>query len=145
MFWGEKFTGEENFTLGEFSAVSMKNCGRRNVNKHREIKGSDNYFTLDILLKIYSLDKMRITSSESKDNLGRSGKGLITSLGLKAKARPHKYKKARYAIGNVSRIIFGYPPFITLTCPGRLIRPPPWNKSAIKFFQLGTLLIRSSP
>ena len=26
---------------------------------------------------------------------------LITSLGLKAKSRPNKYKKARYAIGNV--------------------------------------------
>ena len=26
------------------------------------------------------------------------GKGLINSLGFKAKLRPHKYKKARYAI-----------------------------------------------
>ena len=26
---------------------------------------------------------------------------MITSLGLKAKSRPKKYKKARYAIGNV--------------------------------------------
>ena len=39
----------------------------------------------------------------SKDNLGRPGKGLITSLGLKAKVRSHKYKKARYDIGNVSK------------------------------------------
>ena len=46
---------------------------------------------------------MRITSSESKVKLGRSGKGFITSLVLKAKARPKKYKKARYAIGNVSK------------------------------------------
>ena len=46
---------------------------------------------------------MKIKSSDSKDNLGRPGKGLITSLGLKAKVRPHKYKKARYAIGNVSK------------------------------------------
>ena len=43
---------------------------------------------------------MRITSSKSKDNLGRSGKGLINSLGIKAKIRPKKYKKVRYAIGN---------------------------------------------
>ena len=42
---------------------------------------------------------MRIISSETKDNSGISGKGLITSLGLKAKARLKKYKKARYAIG----------------------------------------------
>ena len=32
----------------------------------------------------------------------RSRKGLITSLGFKTKARSQKYKKARYAIGNVS-------------------------------------------
>ena len=34
--------------------------------------------------------------------MGTSGKAFITSLGLKAKSRPKKYKKARYAIGNVS-------------------------------------------
>ena len=28
---------------------------------------------------------------------------MITSLGFKAKVRPQKYKKARYAIGNVSK------------------------------------------
>ena len=62
---------------------------------------SDNYVTLDISLKFGSLDKMRIKSSEPKDNLGRSVKGLITSLDLKAKSNPKKYKKARYAIKNV--------------------------------------------
>ena len=31
----------------------------------------------------------------------RSVKGFITSLVFKAKLRPHKYKKARYAIGNI--------------------------------------------
>ena len=35
--------------------------------------------------------------------MGRSGKGLITSLGLKAKVRPHKYKNDRCAIRNVSK------------------------------------------
>ena len=94
---------EKNFTLGEFKAVNMKNCGRCNVGKHREIKGSDKYLKLDISLKFDSLDKMRIISSRSKDNLGRSGKGLITSMGLKAKARPNKNKKARYTIRNVSK------------------------------------------
>ena len=77
---------------GEFTPVNMKNCGRHNVRKHREIKGSDNYVTLEILLKFDNLDKTRITSSESKDNLGRPGMGLITSLGIKAKASPKKYK-----------------------------------------------------
>ena len=51
MFWKEKFKGEEKFTPGEFSAVNMKNFGRRNVIKHREIKDSDKYVTLYILLK----------------------------------------------------------------------------------------------
>ena len=32
----------------------------------------------------------------------RSGKGLVTSLVCKTKARSTKYKKARYTIGNVS-------------------------------------------
>ena len=97
--WEENFIGEAKL----FSAVNTKNCGRRNVRKHIEIKCSDKYVTLDILLKFDSLEKMKITSSESKDNFGRSGKGFITSLGLKTKVRPHKYKKSRYAIGNVSK------------------------------------------
>ena len=63
-FWEEKFTGEEKLTLGEFSAVNIKNDGRRHVRKHREIKGSDKYVTLDISLKFDSLYKMKITYSE---------------------------------------------------------------------------------
>ena len=46
---------------------------------------------------------MIITLSEPKDNLVISGKGLITSMGLKDKERPKKHKKASYAIGNVSK------------------------------------------
>ena len=90
--WKEKLTGEEIFTLGELKSVNMKHCDCRNVSKHIEIKSSDKYVNLDISLKFYSLDKTRITSSESKDNLGRTGKGLISSLGLNVKARPNKYK-----------------------------------------------------
>ena len=58
---------------------------------------------MGISLKFYSLDKMIIASSESKDNSGRSENGLIAYLGLKSKYRPNNYKKARYAIGNVSK------------------------------------------
>ena len=79
-----------NFTVGEFSAVNMKKCGCLNVRKHRVIKGSDKYVTLDISLKFDSLDNIRITSSDSKDNLRRLGKVLITSMCLKAKSRPQK-------------------------------------------------------
>ena len=67
-FWEKSFIGEENFTLGDFIPVNMKNCGRRNVRKHIDIKYSDKYITLDISLKFHSLDNMRITSSEPKDN-----------------------------------------------------------------------------
>ena len=35
--------------------------------------------------------------------MGRSGKGLINSLGLKAKTKPERYQKERYAIVNVSK------------------------------------------
>ena len=80
----------------------MKNCGRRKVRKHKEIRGSDKCFSLNISEKFDSLNKMETTSSESKVELGRSGKGLVTYLALKTKARSKKYKKARYAIGNVS-------------------------------------------
>ena len=80
----------------------MKNCGRRKVSKHKEIKGSDKCVTLNISKKFDSLNKMETTSSESKEKLDRSGKGLVIALDLKTKARSEKYKKARYAIGNVS-------------------------------------------
>ena len=54
-FWGEKFTGEEKL----FSAVEVKICGHQNVRKHREIKGSDKFFTLEISLKFDIMDKMK--------------------------------------------------------------------------------------
>ena len=101
-FWEEKFTGEENFTLGEFIVVNIKDCGCRNVRKHRYIKGSYKNTLLDISLKFGILYKMIITSSDPKDDLVVSGKGLITSLGLKSKARLKKFKKSRYAKVNVS-------------------------------------------
>ena len=61
-FWEEKFTCEGKL----FLALKMRNGGRQNVRKHREIKGSDKYANLDISLKFDSLDKMKITSTESK-------------------------------------------------------------------------------
>ena len=97
-FWEEKFTGKKYL----FQSVNMRNCGRRKVRKQKEIKGSDKCVTLNISKKFDSLNKMKTTSSESKGKLGRSGKGLVTTLALRTKARYKKYKKARYAIGNVS-------------------------------------------
>ena len=68
----------------------MKNCGRCKVRKHKEIKGSDKYVTLDISSKFDSLDNMKTTSSESKGKLERSGKGLVTSMGFNNKVTSQK-------------------------------------------------------
>ena len=103
-FWEKKFTGKQDL----FEYVSMKNCGRCKVRKHKDIKGSDKCVTLNIYeilnisKKFDDLNKMETTSSESKVELEISGKGLVTALALKTKARSKKYNKARYAIGNVN-------------------------------------------
>ena len=93
-----------------FLSVNMKNCGRRNVRKqkeikgsdknstlkkHKEIRGSDKYVTLDISSKFDSLENMNITSSESKRKLEISGKWLITSLGYRTKASFAKIQKGK--------------------------------------------------
>ena len=104
MFWEGKFTGKQDF----FESVSMKNCGRCKIRKHKEIKVSDKCVTLNIYEilniseKFDNLNKMETTSSESKVELEISGKGLVIALALKTKARSKKYKKAKYAIKNVS-------------------------------------------
>ena len=63
--WEEKFAGKETLFLD----VNMKHCGRRNFRKHKDIKGSDKYVTLDISSKFDSLDKTKMTSSELKGKL----------------------------------------------------------------------------
>ena len=78
-----------------FQSVYMENCGRRKVRKHKEIKGSDKCVTLNISEKFDSLNKTETTSSESKRKLGRSGKGLLTTLDLKTKERPKKIQKGK--------------------------------------------------
>ena len=96
--WERKFTGKKDLS----QSVNMKNCGRRKFRKQKEIKGNYKIITLNISANFDSLNKMKTTSSESKRKLGRSGKGFVTALAFKTKLRPQKYKKARYAIGNVS-------------------------------------------
>ena len=67
-FWEEKFTGKKQ---DFFESVNMRNCGQRNVRKHKEIKVSDMcvtlnmYEILNISEKFDNLDKMETTSSES--------------------------------------------------------------------------------
>ena len=80
-FWEENFTGRKDL----FLSVDMKNCGRRKVRKHNEIKYSDKIITLDISAKFDSLNNMETTSSESKEKLGISGKGLVNALDFNTK------------------------------------------------------------
>ena len=85
-FWEEKCTGKKQDL---FESVNMRNCGQRNVRKHKYIKDSDERVTLNmheilnISEKFDDLDKTETTSSESKVKLGRSGKGLVNALALK--------------------------------------------------------------
>ena len=94
-FWEEKFTVKQDF----FESVNMKNYGRSKVSIHTEIKGSDKCVTLNMyeILNISEtfdrLNKMETTSSESKVELERSGKGLVTALALKTKARSKNTKR----------------------------------------------------
>ena len=75
----------------------MRNCGQRNVRKHREIKDSYERVTLNmneilnISEKFDNLDKMETTSWESKVKMEGSGKGLVTALSLKTESRSEKY------------------------------------------------------
>ena len=60
-FWEGKFTGKKQDL---FVSVNMRNCGQRNVRKHKEIKDSDErvtfnmYDILKISEKFDDLDKM---------------------------------------------------------------------------------------
>ena len=97
-FWEEKFTGKKDL----FWYVNMKCLCYRKVRKHKEINSSDKIVTLNVSAKFDSLENMETTSSESKVKLEISGKGLVTALDIKTKVKSQKYKKARYAIVNVS-------------------------------------------
>ena len=65
-FWEEKFTGKKQDL---FVSVNMRNCGQRNVRKHREIKDSDDHVTLNMneILKISEkFDDLDMMERESK-------------------------------------------------------------------------------
>ena len=80
-----------------------------NVREHKEFKKGDErvtyenkYEILEISENFGILDMMETTSSGSKAKMGRSGKVLVTALTLRTKERSTRYKKAKYAIRNVS-------------------------------------------
>ena len=84
-----------------FRSVNMKKFGCCKVRKHKEIKGSEKCVTLNIYEilniseKFDSLNKIETTSSESKVELERSGKMLVTALVLKTKAMSKKIQKVK--------------------------------------------------
>ena len=81
-FWEEKST-----------PAIMTSCGRRNVGTYRDINNGEQYIVLDISFKLDCLEKVEVTSSESWDYTGRTGKGLTTSLALRTKSPKNKQKK----------------------------------------------------
>ena len=93
-FWKEKFTGKKQ---DFFESMNMKNCGQRNVRKHKDIEGSDKcvtlnmYEILNISEKFDDMDKMETTSSESKVKMEGSGKWLVIAMALKTRAGSTKY------------------------------------------------------
>ena len=95
-FWEENFTGKKQ---GFFESVNMRNCGQRNVRKHKEIKVSDKcvtlnmYEILNISEKFDDMENMESTSSESKVKMEGSGKWLVTALTLKTKASSKNIKR----------------------------------------------------
>ena len=83
----------------------MTSCGRYNIRKRRKIKNGEQYIALEISFKLDCLDKRGVASSESRDYMVRSGKGLTTSLTLRTK-RPNKKQKARTAITDITNQYF---------------------------------------
>ena len=71
MFW------EENFT-----PLSMRSCGRRNVRKHKEINNGEQYIALDIFLQLDFLENREVTYSGSWYYVGISGMGINNFLYL---------------------------------------------------------------
>ena len=71
-FWEEKFAGKKQ---DFFEPVNMRNCGKRNVRKHKEFKKGDErvtdenkYEILKISENFGILDMMETTPSGSKAN-----------------------------------------------------------------------------
>ena len=96
-FWEEKLTVKKQDL---FEPVNMRNCGKRNFRKHREIK--DNYEC--VALKAYenmyeilkfsekfdNLDKMETTSSESKVKNGGISKVVGNRSGSQDQIKVNK-------------------------------------------------------
>ena len=56
---------------------------------------------MDISFKLDCLDKREVTYSESKDYMGRPGKGMTASLAIRNKMS-NKKQKARFSITDIT-------------------------------------------
>ena len=75
--------------------MKMKNYGCRDVMKHKEIKGRDKYVTLEISLKFDNLEKMKITSSESKEKIVNIRKGVDYLSRFQGQSKAAKIQKGK--------------------------------------------------
>ena len=80
----------------------MRNCGKRNVRKHREFKKGDERVTYENkyeILKISEnfgiLDMMETTSSGSKAKIGKIRKGVGNSSDSQDQRKVHKIQKVK--------------------------------------------------
>ena len=78
----------------------MMGCGESNHNVHDVHGGYEEEMAPSS--DVNDTDEEESNNSVVHKPLEGSGKGLVTALALKTKARSKKYKKARYAVGNVS-------------------------------------------
>ena len=68
--------------------------------KRREIKNGDQYISSAISLDLDCLENSEFTSSESRDYIGISGKGMTTYMTIRTKIT-NKKQKARFAITDI--------------------------------------------
>ena len=94
-FWEEKFTLDE-LTAGNMKTVVVAMLGNTKISKVVPSVSTWTYYWNLTIWKRWELNLQNLFF------LRGSGKGLINSLGLKAKAGAKKYKNLRYAIGNIS-------------------------------------------
>ena len=95
------FSTWEIYWEDNFTSVNMRNYGHHNVIKHKEIKNNEQYISLGIYLKLYWLDKRKLTSSGSRDYVGISVKGINTSLNLRTRRSSTKKKNTRTDITDI--------------------------------------------
>ena len=53
-FWEENFTGKKQYV---FVSMNIRNCGKHNFRKHKEIKDSDERVTLKVYENMYEILK----------------------------------------------------------------------------------------